>query len=105
MRYFGMADMRRIERMTLDEYELRSQAYALARVDRTQEAYITAFANRNAQAVDEDGHYIYAEIKDVFNIKDAEQKILHPQHEEPMNSELVKIARRLQAYRQRKGGE
>lgn len=99
-----MTDMVTIERMTLEEYAMRQEAYALSQVDKTQTAYISAWAERAAQAVNADGTYQFQNIADAFNAKAVEQEILHPKPQQEMNPELVKIAKRLMQYRQTKGG-
>ena len=94
-----------IKRMTISEYNLRSKAYALSQVDRTQSFYIAAWAQRAAQAADKDGKYIYRTIPEAFDAQAAEKEVLHPQPKEPeMDPELERRARRLMRYHQQKKG-
>ncbi|WBM89907.1 hypothetical protein [Lacticaseibacillus phage R9.1] len=48
--YLGFSDIRKIERMTLVEYELRMEAYQLKQVDRQNEIAQQAWMNQQVQA-------------------------------------------------------
>lgn len=50
LRYFGLTDMREIERMTPYEYSIRITAYQLSELDKEYHIYLQAWQNRQIQA-------------------------------------------------------
>ncbi|WP_315523927.1 hypothetical protein [Pseudoramibacter alactolyticus] len=59
-----------VDRLTLEEYELRMEAYCLQQVDEEEKIYLQAFLNFAAQATDKKGKAKYRTFKQFYNRED-----------------------------------
>ena len=59
-----------MDRLTLEEYELRMEAYRLQQVDEEEKIYLQAFLNFAAQATDKKGKAKYRTFKQFYNRED-----------------------------------
>lgn len=100
-----MTNMQEIEQMTIIEYNLRMQAHSLNLVDQQLLMHEQAWANRSVNAVNEDGTYQFTKFKDFFDYEKQVNAVLNAaKTEDEMDQDLVRIAKRLQEYRE-KGGK
>lgn len=73
MRYFNIDDIHEIESMTFYEYQLRMTAFRLKLVDEQFSLSFAAWQNREINATDDAGKYIYRKMDDFFNYRLKEE--------------------------------
>lgn len=66
----GFKSLDEVDRLTLEEYELRMEAYRLQQVDEEEKIYLQAFLNFAAQATDKKGKAKYRTFKQFYNRED-----------------------------------
>lgn len=77
IRYFGLS-FEEIDRLTIPEYELMAQAYALKEVDKANERHQTAWLTVSAGATRKDGRPVYKKFKDFFDYEAEIRKATEP---------------------------
>lgn len=99
-----MASLDEVNKMTLNEYNLKMLAFRLRQVDRAFERRDLAWQFMCVQATDKDGKLVYREFNKFFDYEKAIKQVYQPQKDEAhMDQDLVRIARRLEEYRRKRG--
>lgn len=100
-----MKNMLDIQRLTLSEYSIRMLAFNLHEIDETFKRRELAWSIRSTQLTDKNQEYIYQDFKDFFDYEKAIDEVLNKRpQEEQMDPDLVRIAKRVQAYRRQQEG-
>ena len=89
-----MNDMQEIERMTINEYNLRIKAYELSRIDKERDMHWQAWLNRQVQAMEEVGskqRYVFKTFKEFYDYEKALNEI-NTKELDTEKSRLIKIA-------------
>lgn len=73
MRFLNISDIHEIEMMSFKEYQLRMTAFRLKLVDEQFSVSYAAWQNREINATDDDGKYIYTNMKDFFDYQLKEE--------------------------------
>lgn len=85
---------------------MRMLAFNLSQVDRAAEIAQQAWLNHQVSGVDERGKSPFKDFKDFFDYDAEIKQVYKPEEKESdMNPELVRIAKRMQAYHAQKGDE
>lgn len=102
---FGVTDMALAGRITLAEYRIRQRGYLMKQLEREREIYLQAYANRVVKATDEKGKkYVYQSFEDFYDADKRRNEVLGKKvTDNPVNENLIAIAKRMQKYN-RKGG-
>lgn len=96
LRYFGLTNMREIERMTMNEYHIRLLAYQLKRLDEQHAIHLQAWANNQITATKVKGKRTepyFKEFKKFFDFEKLEKELLNyedVQKDEKLNNLLIK---------------
>lgn len=93
--------------MTLSEYNLRTEAYSLARADETEMMAHLAIFNRKAQDYDPKTKvYTIQKASDLADVKALEKELFEEPCLRPdVRDRLWKILRNLEEYHKIKGGD
>ena len=76
--YLGFSCIKDIERMTLNEYQLRMEAYQLQKVDRQEELALQAWFNKSVKATKGKGKHqkpYYAKFTDLYDAEEHKDKV------------------------------
>lgn len=101
--FFGISDWAEANQITLFEYRIRNRGHIMAQLDREKELYLQAFLNRAVKATTKDGKkYTFQKFGDFYDEKKRWNEKLGKKQSDPVNENLIAIAKRMQNYR--KGG-
>ena len=79
MRYFGMADMHDIDRLTFRDFRLRMKAYSLRQLDKERDLAFLAWQMREVNATKQSGKnkrkYVYTRFDKFFEHEKYEARI------------------------------
>lgn len=76
--YLGFSCIKDIERMTLNEYQLRMEAYQLQKVDRQEELALQAWFNQSVKATKGKGKHqkpYYTKFTELYNAEEQKDKV------------------------------
>lgn len=94
---YGVSSILEAKRMTLEEFNVRKRGFLMQRLEREREIHIQAYLNRLIKATDKSGKkYLYEDFNEFYNEAKARNAVLGNGHGEPVNSDLIAIAKRRQ---------
>ncbi|RGC36646.1 hypothetical protein [Streptococcus gallolyticus] len=94
---YGVSSILEAKRMTLEEFNVRKRGYLMKRLEREREIHLQAYLNRLIKATDKSGKkYLYKDFNEFYNEAKARNAVLGNGHGEPVNSDLIAIAKRRQ---------
>lgn len=108
LRYFGMTDLREVERMTMNEYYLRLEAYQLKQVDEQRQLAMQAWFNQTVKAQTGSAKHPkpkYKRFDQFFDAEKQEAKITHyfePGSKTPAESKHTKKIEAFEVFNQRR---
>ncbi|EPC16317.1 hypothetical protein LJ555_11535 [Lacticaseibacillus paracasei] len=74
--YLGFSDIRKIERMTLVEYELRTEAHQLQKIDQQETMALQLLMKRKADELNHKGDkYVNNTVESIYDKKAAVDKV------------------------------
>lgn len=101
---FGVVDFAEAGRITLEEFRIRKRGYNMYQLEREKELYMQAYLNRMIKATDDQGkEYVYKKFSDFYDEVKRKSEVLGKTFSQPVDNNLLDIARRMQKYDQEGG--
>lgn len=99
--FFGMSDLVKIKRMTLQEYRLRHKAHIKQYLEKETLVHLQAYKNREVKATKDGKSYVFGLFSDFYDVQSRQRKLLGSKPKN-LNPELLERGRRLREFRERR---
>lgn len=99
--FFGMSDLVKIKRMTLQEYRLRHKAHIKQYLEKETLIHLQAYKNREVKATKDGKKYVFAGFSDFYDVKSRQRELLGSKPRS-LNPVLLERMRRSKEFRERR---